>query len=71
MTTLSELERSPRLRAAAPSHAPCAHCRTSAFAMWRRSEATSRGDPHMDLPPILMDVSTRESERLARRDNAG
>jgi aerobic carbon-monoxide dehydrogenase medium subunit len=61
MTTLSELERSPRLRASAPVIARALRTLSNVRI---RNVATlgghlGHGDPHMDLPPILMTLNAR------------
>lgn len=61
MTTLSELERSQLLRAAAPV---MSHALRTLSNVRIRNVATigghlGHGDPHMDLPPILMTLNAR------------
>ena len=61
MTTLSELERSPRLRASAPVITRALRTLSNVRI---RNVATlgghlGHGDPHMDLPPILMTLNAR------------
>jgi aerobic carbon-monoxide dehydrogenase medium subunit len=61
MTTLSELEHSARLRAAAPVMSRALRTLSNVRI---RSVATlgghlAHGDPHMDLPPILMTLGAR------------
>ena len=61
MTTLSELERSPQLRAAVPM---MSHALRTLSNVRIRNVATlgghlAHGDPHMDLPPILMTLGAR------------
>jgi carbon-monoxide dehydrogenase medium subunit len=61
MTTLSELERSPRLRAASPVVTRALRTLSNVRI---RNVATigghlGHGDPHMDLPPILMTLNAR------------
>jgi aerobic carbon-monoxide dehydrogenase medium subunit len=61
MTTLSELERSQRLRAAAPAMSRALRTLSNVRI---RNVATigghlGHGDPHMDLPPILMALNAR------------
>ena len=61
MTTLSELERSPLLRAAVPV---MSHALRTLSNVRIRNVATlgghlAHGDPHMDLPPILMTLGAR------------
>ena len=61
MTTLSELERSPRLRASTPVITRALRTLSNVRI---RNVATvgghlGHGDPHMDLPPILMTLNAR------------
>jgi len=61
MTTLSELERSPKLRASAPVVTRALRTLSNVRI---RNVATlgghlGHGDPHMDLPPILMTLNAR------------
>ena len=61
MTTLSELERSPRLRASVPVITRALRTLSNVRI---RNVATlgghlGHGDPHMDLPPILMTLNAR------------
>lgn len=61
MTTLSELERSARVRGVAPA---MSHALRTLSNVRVRSVATigghlAHGDPHMDLPPILMTLGAR------------
>lgn len=61
MTTLAELERSPRLRASAPVITRALRTLSNVRI---RNVATlgghlGHGDPHMDLPPILMTLNAR------------
>ena len=73
MTTLTELERSPVLAIAEPVLASALHTLSNVRV---RNVATigghlAHGDPHMDLPPIMVTLNARRSVPSRRAANAG